>query len=532
MKCSAFATLATGNAWDDLLGLLLSLNKIHSDSVLYLYCDNEIRERVSLFSNYLSLTVHCKTSLEEFSGKSRALMEAEGSWLRFMMAKADVMLWALERQGDVLFIDCDIVVLKPIYIDEQQNPEIALSPHFIRQEFVDQYGLFNGGVFWSRSIEAVKRWKALMPESRYFDQACLEDLAHEFSCYLFDESHNLSWWRVYQSDRRPGDELNRLTVNSSGRLCIDDAEIHFVHTHFRVQSGTIGAFNREILRLAMRGSQTWLKILLLRLARGSFEVHLPSQPRTGIWNHKNDSFRELAVLWEEAGLCRITRSDENHCWFGFSGGVALYDRPTFEWWNSEIAEAELVLCGNVRPKNEKSIPWIFWPREPRAYNSFRENRTRSEKTTQTIFIGNVENGVQDRFRRPEDWKNVIEKFLLSEGKAHRYSQKQYLEELSSSRFGLCLRGYGAKCHREIELMGLGVIPMITNEVDFNSYANPPQGSQFVKLSDPSEVNAIVNSFDEGRLHEIASINEHWYDVNCSVEGSFLTTLFCIFGYGD
>ena len=529
MKCSVFATIATSSAWNDLFGLMWSLSKNHPRSDLYLRCDNEIEEKVRQLSDYLPLTIHTDNALQEFSGKNRAYMEAEGSWLRFMAAKADVMLAALESNNNVLFLDCDIVVLRPIYIDERANPDIALSPHFIRKEFIDEYGYFNGGVFWSKSIEAVKRWRDLMPASRYYDQACLENIAREFRCHELDKTHNLSWWRIYQSDQRPGDELNRLSINSIGELCFDDVAVNFVHTHFSVQEGTIGAFNREIIRLVMTGSETWLKILLLRLARGHFDVFIPLQPRAGIWNHRNDSFRELAQLWQEAGLCQSHEIDNNHCWFGHVGGVALYDRPTFEWWDDEIDNAEMVLCGNVRPIHEKCRPWIFWPRRPRIYNETREKLIKeSLRTNESVFIGNVENDVQERYRSSADWSTAITDFSLINSTKHVFSQQEYLQRLANSKFGLCLRGYGAKCHREVELMGLGVVPVVTREVDVSSYLNPISSDHhYLSTQSPEGLAASIQVSEHERMQRAEKCLQ-WYEKYCSVKGSFLSTLSSIF----
>ena len=52
---------------------------------------------------------------------------------------------------------------------------------------------------------------------------------------------------------------------------------------------------------------------------------------------------------------------------------------------------------------------------------------------------------------------------------YKYSQKEYLDLIGSSKFGLCLAGYGPKCNREIELIGMGTVPVFAPEVD-NTYS--------------------------------------------------------------
>ena len=69
----------------------------------------------------------------------------------------------------------------------------------------------------------------------------------------------------------------------------------------------------------------------------------------------------------------------------------------------------------------------------------------------------------------ENWENILSKFHLTGNHKHLFSQEIYLKLLSESKFGLCLRGYGSKCHRDIELMALGTVPIFTPEVsiDYN-----------------------------------------------------------------
>jgi len=51
-----------------------------------------------------------------------------------------------------------------------------------------------------------------------------------------------------------------------------------------------------------------------------------------------------------------------------------------------------------------------------------------------------------------------ERFVVSKGKPF----KEYLKELSTYRFSLCVRGNGIDCHRNFESLYLGVIPVIIN----------------------------------------------------------------------
>ena len=61
-------------------------------------------------------------------------------------------------------------------------------------------------------------------------------------------------------------------------------------------------------------------------------------------------------------------------------------------------------------------------------------------------------------------KTTIYNFEEKDNSNHTFSVEvidpvdEYLNLLKQSKFGLCLRGFGGKCNREIELMGLGTVP--------------------------------------------------------------------------
>ena len=61
-------------------------------------------------------------------------------------------------------------------------------------------------------------------------------------------------------------------------------------------------------------------------------------------------------------------------------------------------------------------------------------------------------------------------------------------KLRNSRFGLCLRGYGSKCHREVELMAFGTVPIVTQDVSINDFTDPPiEDVHYILVSSPDRV---------------------------------------------
>jgi hypothetical protein len=165
------------------------------------------------------------------------------------------------------------------------------------------------------------------------------------------------------------------------------------------------------------------------------------------------------------------------------GQTLLYDRPTLDWLFASPPEEQkwkLALFGNPAPTEVGGAgkSWFFWPRRPRLVEecvakglpqTSWENRTKS-----LVFYGKIENKVQEKRRKQYDWSSVCDEYEVADGETapYKYTQQQYLEELSKSRFGLCLAGFGKKCHREVECMAMGCVPVCATEVDINKYANP------------------------------------------------------------
>ena len=73
---------------------------------------------------------------------------------------------------------------------------------------------------------------------------------------------------------------------------------------------------------------------------------IPKQPKTGIWCHKNDSWREIPLLLKlkNKDVDIQFKDNTNHCWI--EPNILLYDRPTLQWVNNEIFNSSLIMLGN------------------------------------------------------------------------------------------------------------------------------------------------------------------------------------------
>jgi hypothetical protein len=238
--------------------------------------------------------------------------------------------------------------------------------------------------------------------------------------------------------------------------------------------------------------------------------------------HVGDTFRELVDLWAENGLCEVEYRNVRNVWMNDVDDILLYDRPVLDWLRGE--KYNFALFGNTVPNLPKSSPWIFWGRRPRLMEEVKKNRgTWSDRNIESIFLGKVENNVQLGKRTNIDWSKNIELFSMPIRGEYKYNQEEYLKLLTKSKFGLCLSGYGPKCNREIELMCMGVVPIMTPLVDLTYYSGLIEGIHYIKVETPAEIKYKIKNIGKPHWEELSNNGIKWYEENCSIEGSFNIT---------
>lgn len=253
----------------------------------------------------------------------------------------------------------------------------------------------------------------------------------------------------------------------------------------------------------------------------------------GFFGHKGDSFREMIDLWSEKGL--VERKEDpslTHCWLGAPGNILLYDRPTWQWLEEspkEEKEYRMCLVGNPDPSiKEYTKPWIFWPREPRLVEelSLVEKKSYDDRLDTMVFFGRIENDKQGAWRQDiSGWKVACAKFSMQEkGEAYTLNSREYLEALQNAKYGLCLRGYGPKCNREIELLAMGTVPVVTSDVDISNYMEPlVDGKHVLVVKNHMDAIDRISKMNSAMWSEMSEAGFQWWKRNCSVEGSWQKT---------
>lgn len=245
--------------------------------------------------------------------------------------------------------------------------------------------------------------------------------------------------------------------------------------------------------------------------------------------HKGDTSRELINLWKEMNLCEVIEGEVEDCfiWAKEPNNILLYEYDRWDVFPGLPNNWKKGLFAGMQ--HPQGVPWIYWGRRPKMLHEKIESglKTFDEREIETVFLGKIENGVQLQNRTKFDWSKYIEFFSMpvqmGDSFKWKYTQQEYLEHLSNSKFGLCLPGYGPKCNREIEYLGLGVIPIITDNVDIKYNEPLIENKHFIKISNPQEIVKIISKFSKDRWEYMSYNCTEWYDRNCSPLGAFETT---------
>ena len=520
---SSFSTLCTKQCKQELIGFLLSLSLHHPQANTYIICDTETKKYILSSTPQPKLNIFWKVTLDKYSDMDRNTMEKIGLWSDFQMAKADVIEFALGNENDTLFLDSDTIILDKLMILDNTK-YLGVSPQFIGKQHVDRTGYYNGGMLWTNQKTLPNKWKEFTKTSRYYDQASIEDLTKEYPYFEFGENYNLQTWRfLYGLESGQTIASNIRVVNH--KLYYKQEPLKFIHTHFNLnQFKQINDFFIQKMKEARLYKEL---AVVFRVINDKWVLTVPKQPINGLYSHNNDSYRELPLLYKINNKDVDVKFTQNtgHCWL--EPNILMYDRPVLQWVNEECKNTSLILLGNGDINNEgvklKQIcynvkPWIFWPRRPMIVEKLLKTKgilKWEDRKINSIFIGNFENSVQQKYRKSNiEWESVLDEYHCTAGSKHKFTQEEYLMKLRESKFGLCLRGYGSKCHREVELMAFGTVPVVTPEVTVSSYMESLiENTHYIKVTSSEELKEKLCGISQDKWEEMSNACYKWYQNN-------------------
>jgi hypothetical protein len=392
-------------------------------------------------------------------------------------------------------------------------------------------------VLWTNNKGLPAKWRELVPTSRFFEQACMEQLPDFFPTFEFPIQYNMSWWRLHQADE-PAAKIATYFSPGNGVINYKNAPIRFVHTHFILSKVDvhIDTFN-SLIKQQMTAAHMYKELTIIgRIANQKWRIHIPKQPLPYPWEHPNDSFREETLLLYKKNA-DVDVVHDNVPNLVLEPAVMLYDRDTMRWFVPQTMQGIVkVFLGNCDAEGDAALvrqagfevsPWIYWPRRPIFVEHLLAKgvggKGFTERGVESVFIGNFENAVQQRFRTSDDWGSAVQEFHLTGGTKHKFTPTQYLEKLAEARFGLCLRGYGVKCHREVELMAFGTVPIVTPHVNTTAYQEPLlEGVHYVRAEAPAEVSRVLAAVTPEQWAVMSANCKDWYMRNVHSDNMWRT----------
>ena len=381
-------------------------------------------------------------------------------------------------------------------LEKALSPSIELSCIYSNTSISSKISLMNGawGLIVYGGRESVERWGCLwaLPKSAYVWEIQAE-IAPALELYQTATNAGLNhrFYSVPRSTPRSNDVIRM--VEGLVTLCLHEA----------TSVSLIGSAMPQIL--------------------------IPHKDTKGFFAHAGDSFREMLSIWEERNYINLVEIQGlQNIWLNSVGDTLLYDRPTLEWLNASgpnEANYKKALFGNPAPNTPNSLAWSFWARRPRLLEDLVAQGVGSsdDRSLGLVFYGRSENAVQ-RSKRLDSWSRVCSEFIHVIGdKPYPFSQRGYLMRLSNAKWGLCLAGYGSKCHREIECMAMGCVPVVSPEVDMTHYANPPvEGLHYFRVSVPSDIEKI-RDISPSKWKKCSDACRDWWKTNASAEGFWKLT---------
>jgi hypothetical protein len=228
---SSFCTICTSTCVNELKGFLMSLSLFHPKERIYILCDTISKENIDKIIKKINLDIVWILELDKYTKLNRSTMERLDIWSDFQMSKSIVIEKALEIEKDTLFLDCDIILLGKIDDVKEGDYDIGVSPGFINKETALKVGKYNGGMLWVKNKNVPSKWREYTKQSRYFDQASIEDLVREFKSFEFGDNYNLQTWRFIVGEEHATKIMSYIT-NRNGHVMYKNKTLKFIHTHF------------------------------------------------------------------------------------------------------------------------------------------------------------------------------------------------------------------------------------------------------------------------------------------------------------
>jgi hypothetical protein len=256
------------------------------------------------------------------------------------------------------------------------------------------------------------------------------------------------------------------------------------------------------------------------------------------WRAKKHGFYNMVIEWYFRDYVDISFGEKGFFWWREKGRVLLMDRDNVSdlfdrkvdppRWEGEV-DYDLAFFFNQYhvdgPKNKKCTYFTY---DPIATEKARASLGRVPYVNREInsfFAGSIENEVQEYYRNKfAEWIECVEVSACSDRlyakEPHKFSQSEYIEMISKSKFGVCFRGNGPKCFREIEYLAMGTPLIITPGVEVD-YPDPLiEGVHYLRATTEIDIQNIPIQITPVAWERMSIACYEWFSRNASCEKVF------------
>jgi hypothetical protein len=252
------------------------------------------------------------------------------------------------------------------------------------------------------------------------------------------------------------------------------------------------------------------------------------------WRSRKCAFHDIVLEWYLRGRVQLRFHEGSFYWWGREGEVLLFERDQIinlqdgkrnpPRWSGEVPYRHAFFANQHHLPSARHHTLPYWGYAPVLLEQVREEGRRGwpQRDIGSLFAGSVENETQEFFRnRFQGWAESIDLHAcadrLNRGEPNPFSLPDYLNLIRRSRFGVCFRGNGPKCYREIECLALGT-PLIVTEGLEVDYPEPLQeGLHFRRARQAEDVPRIVAETTPEQWERMSRACWDWFGRNGTID---------------
>jgi hypothetical protein len=256
------------------------------------------------------------------------------------------------------------------------------------------------------------------------------------------------------------------------------------------------------------------------------------------WRSKKHGFYNMVLEWYLRNYVNITFGDKGYFWWGKPGEILLMERDLVRdlydkkldppRWEGEIPYQHAFFFNQYHLENSRNHKATYFTYAPELLEKMRAETGRipyEDRKYASIFAGSIENETQEFFRNKfKDWEDSIEIYSCADkqnkNEKHKYNPYEYIELVSQSRFGVCFRGNGPKCSREIEYLALGTPLIITEGVEVNYPSLLREGIHYLRAQSKEDIARIAQDTSREDWERMSNACWSWFNEHGTLDQMF------------